>query len=105
MAAGLLVKLQLLTFKFPKEEWGRRHLQMVLFGRYYCKAIKPNCSECKLIDICSEKKKIIKKEIHWISFFIGFYIFNHYGFVVGSSLLDGVSGSSGSGFGLGFSAI
>ena len=49
---------------FPIEEWSKRHLQMVLFGRYYCKAIKPNCSECKLIDICSEKKKIIKKEIH-----------------------------------------
>jgi len=44
---------------FPKEEWAKRHLQMVLFGRYHCKAIKPNCSECKLIDICSEKKKNI----------------------------------------------
>ncbi len=44
---------------FPKEEWAKRHLQMVLFGRYHCKAIKPNCSECKLIDICFEKKKNI----------------------------------------------
>ena len=44
---------------FPKEEWAKRHLQMVLFGRYHCKAVKPNCSECKLIDICSEKKKNI----------------------------------------------
>lgn len=43
--------------KFPKEEWGKRHLQMVLFGRYYCKAIKPECSECHLVDICKEKKK------------------------------------------------
>ncbi len=43
--------------KFPKEEWGRRHLQFVLFGRYYCKAIKPNCKECKLISICKEKNK------------------------------------------------
>lgn len=43
--------------KFPKEEWGKRHLQMVLFGRYYCKAIKPECSECQLVDICKEKKK------------------------------------------------
>lgn len=43
--------------KFPKEVWGRRHLQMVLFGRYYCKAIKPNCKDCKLRDICKEKKK------------------------------------------------
>lgn len=44
---------------YPKEEWAKRHLQMVLFGRYHCKAIKPNCSECKLIDICIEKKKNI----------------------------------------------
>lgn len=43
--------------KIPKELWGRRHLQMVLFGRYYCKAIKPCCSECKIVDICREKKK------------------------------------------------
>lgn len=45
---------------FPKEEWGRRHLQMVLFGRYYCKAIKPDCSSCKLKEICfyhTRKKK------------------------------------------------
>jgi endonuclease-3 len=46
--------------KFPKSEWARRHLQLVLFGRYYCKAIKPLCSNCKLIDICHEKKKNIK---------------------------------------------
>ena len=38
--------------KFPKEEWSKRHLQLVLFGRYHCKAIKPNCSNCKLKDIC-----------------------------------------------------
>ena len=43
--------------KFPKEEWARRHLQLVLFGRYYCKAIKPECRDCLLLDICHEKKK------------------------------------------------
>ena len=42
---------------YPKADWGKRHLQLVLFGRYYCKAIKPLCSECKLKDICKEKKK------------------------------------------------
>lgn len=45
--------------KFPKNEWGRRHLQLVLFGRYYCKSIRPCCANCKLINICIEKKKII----------------------------------------------
>lgn len=54
----LKIEKKLMKF-FPKNEWAKRHLQMVLFGRYYCKAIKPNCLECKLIDICSEKKKNI----------------------------------------------
>ena len=52
----LQVEKKLMKF-YPKEEWARRHLQMVLFGRYYCKAIKPNCKGCKLKDICIEKKK------------------------------------------------
>lgn len=54
----LKIEKKLMKF-FPKNEWAKRHLQMVLFGRYYCKAIRPNCGECKLIDICSEKKKNI----------------------------------------------
>ncbi len=43
--------------KFSKDVWGKRHLQMVLFGRYYCKAVKPECSTCKIKDICKEKRK------------------------------------------------
>lgn len=43
--------------KFKKDVWGKRHLQLVLFGRYHCKAVKPNCSHCQLRDICREKKK------------------------------------------------
>ena len=38
--------------KFPKDKWAKIHLQLVLFGRYHCKAIKPNCDDCKLKDIC-----------------------------------------------------
>ena len=41
--------------KFSKETWAKRHLQLVLFGRYHCKAIKPLCEECKLHDICKKK--------------------------------------------------
>lgn len=47
---------QKLKRAFPKDQWGRRHLQLVLFGRYYCKAVKPECTECKLKDICSYEK-------------------------------------------------
>ncbi len=42
---------------FSKDVWAKRHLQLVLFGRYYCKAIKPECMNCKLKDICIEKNK------------------------------------------------
>ena len=43
--------------KFDKSLWSKRHLQLVLFGRYHCKAIKPECESCKLNDICREYKK------------------------------------------------
>lgn len=46
-----------LTKKFPKEKLGRIHHQMVLFGRYYCKASNPNCETCKLKHICIYEKK------------------------------------------------
>ena len=54
----LIIEKKLMKY-FPKEEWGRRHLQLVLFGRYYCKAIKPECYSCKLIDNCLEKNIFI----------------------------------------------
>jgi endonuclease-3 len=43
--------------KFDKKDWAKRHLQLVLFGRYKCKSIKPMCSDCELKDICIEKRK------------------------------------------------
>ena len=43
--------------KFPKDIWAKLHLQLVLFGRYHCKAIKPECGGCKLKEICREKNK------------------------------------------------
>ena len=49
---------QKLMKKFNKDLWARRHLQLVLFGRYYCKAKKPLCKNCNLKDICCEIKKI-----------------------------------------------
>ena len=43
--------------KIPEDKWARFHLQMVLFGRYYCKALKPLCKNCLLKEFCREKKK------------------------------------------------
>lgn len=46
-----------LTKKIPKDKLNRMHHQLVLFGRYYCKAIKPECMNCKLKDMCKYYKK------------------------------------------------
>lgn len=40
----------------PKDKWGRTHHQLVLFGRYYCKAVSPLCEDCELKEICKYKK-------------------------------------------------
>lgn len=42
--------------KIPKERWNKTHHQIVLFGRYHCKAIKPECTNCKLKDICKKRE-------------------------------------------------
>lgn len=44
-----------LTKKVPFNVRSKFHHQMVLFGRYHCKAIKPNCENCKLKSICKKK--------------------------------------------------
>lgn len=46
-----------LTKKFPKDKLGRLHHQLVLFGRYYCKASNPMCECCALKEYCKEYKK------------------------------------------------
>lgn len=38
----------------PQNEIGNTHLRLVLFGRYYCKALKPLCEECQLKNICKK---------------------------------------------------
>lgn len=45
--------------KLPESSWSRVHHQLVLFGRYKCKAIKPICNNCPFIDYCKEKNKNI----------------------------------------------
>ena len=42
---------------FPKEKWSKLHHQLVLFGRYQCKAISPICENCSLKEICIYHKK------------------------------------------------
>ena len=52
----VLVIEKKLMKKIDKDKWGRVHHQMVLFGRYHCKAISPNCINCKLKSICKYEK-------------------------------------------------
>jgi len=61
----LIVENKLMK-KFPKELWGRLHHQLVLFGRYQCKAMKPDCESCKLQEFCkwyqkNRQKHFVKK--------------------------------------------
>lgn len=36
----------------PQEKLSRAHHWLILHGRYVCKALKPNCKDCGLRDIC-----------------------------------------------------
>ncbi len=39
---------------FPKDKWGKLHHQFIFFGRYKCKAIKPDCVDCPFTKICDK---------------------------------------------------
>jgi len=55
---------ELLEKRIPDEYKDHAHHALVLFGRYYCKAQKPNCEDCKLKTIClyykASKKYTVK---------------------------------------------
>lgn len=42
---------------YKKEQYGLLHHQFIFFGRYFCKAIKPNCQECRFLNRCFKKIK------------------------------------------------
>lgn len=44
----------------PKEYWIKTHHQFIFFGRYHCKAISPNCKNCKLSHLCQFYKEHLK---------------------------------------------
>ena len=48
--------------KIAKHEWVYRHHQFVLFGRYICKAIKPECDKCLNKKYCKYFKERINNE-------------------------------------------
>ena len=46
--------------KIKKERWRKTHHLLIFFGRYHCKAMKPNCKECPLFEQCKDKNMKIK---------------------------------------------
>lgn len=45
---SVLTVEQKLTKLFKNDDMVKRHHQLLLFGRYYCKAKKPDCVNCKI---------------------------------------------------------
>lgn len=43
-----------LNRKFPKQRWSKAHHTMIFFGRYRCKAKKPECLGCPFTSFCRE---------------------------------------------------
>ena len=48
---------KILMKKVSKDRWSRTHHQLVLFGRYKCKAINPMCEDCEMKSLCKYEKK------------------------------------------------
>jgi endonuclease-3 len=53
---------QTLMKKISKDRWIKAHHQLIFFGRYHCKAIKPNCNNCLLQIKCKYYKDNYKKK-------------------------------------------
>lgn len=54
---SVLVVEKKLMKMIPQELWSRSHHQLVLFGRYICKARGPECNQCTFYDDCTSKDK------------------------------------------------
>jgi endonuclease III len=45
----------------PESRYIRTHHQLIHFGRYACKAKRPACNNCGLVNICKEPNKNLEK--------------------------------------------
>lgn len=57
----LAVELKLLKY-VPQEFMHGAHHWLILHGRYVCKARKPECPKCSIVDLCDYKSKTVEPE-------------------------------------------
>jgi len=43
---------------YPEHQWIELHHKLIFFGRYFCRAVNPDCTHCPLLSVC--KKPSIK---------------------------------------------
>ena len=55
----LAVELKLLKY-IPQEFMHGAHHWLILHGRYVCKARKPECPKCAIVDLCDYKSKTVE---------------------------------------------
>lgn len=48
-----MIENRLMT-QFPEADWIMLHHRLIFFGRYFCKAKKPECLNCPLYDVCTD---------------------------------------------------
>ena len=46
---------------WPEEEWNKRHLQIIFFGREYCSARNHNLKECLICNWAASKNRIMEE--------------------------------------------
>ena len=44
----------------PKKDWSDAHHWLIWHGRLVCKARKPLCNKCVLVDLCKSKDKVVQ---------------------------------------------
>ena len=49
--------------KVPEDEWGDTHHRLIFFGRYHCKAQRPQCEKCPPLSLCREGQKRTRKGV------------------------------------------
>ncbi|MCL6443235.1 MAG: endonuclease III [Alicyclobacillus sp.] len=59
-ATPLQVEHKLMRFT-PRDAWTQTHHRLIFFGRYHCKAQKPNCANCPALSLCKFGRRLQQK--------------------------------------------